>query len=84
MTRSTLAVLHYTAPPVIGGVESVLDAHTRLFLQAGFDVTVIAGRGTASALANGVQFHLIPELDSLHPRVAAISAALEQGHIPAD
>jgi glycosyltransferase involved in cell wall biosynthesis len=84
MTRSTIAVLHYTAPPVIGGVESVLDVHARLFLQAGFEVVVIVGRGAAAALPKGVQFQLIPELDSLHPRVAAMSAALELGCVPAD
>ena len=84
MTRSTLAILHYTAPPIIGGVESVLEAHAGLFQQAGFDVTVIAGRGAESALASGVHFQRIPELDSLHPRVASIGAALEQGRIPVD
>ena len=68
MTRSTLAMLHYTAPPIIGGVESVLEAHARLFLQAGFDVTVIAGRGAELALPQGVRFQRIPELDSLHSR----------------
>ena len=84
MTRSTLAMLHYTAPPIIGGVESVLEAHACLFRQAGFDVTVIAGRGAESALAKGVHFQQIPELDSLHSRVASIGAALEQGCIPDD
>ncbi len=84
MTRSTLALLHYTAPPIVGGVESVLDAHARLFLQAGFDVTVLAGRGVASAQAKGVRFRQIPELDSLHSRVASIGTALERGTVPAD
>ncbi len=84
MTHPTVALLHYTAPPIIGGVESVLDAHAGLFLQAGFDVTVIAGRGAESALPSGVQLQLIPEMDALHPRVASISAALEQGYVPAD
>lgn len=84
MTRSTVALMHYTAPPTIGGVERVLDAHAHLFLQAGFEVTVIAGRGAASAQADGIQFKLIPELDSLHPHIATISAALEQGRVPED
>jgi len=84
MTLSTVALLHYTAPPIIGGVESVLDAQARWLLQAGFDVTVIAGRGAESALAEGVQFLQIPELDSLHPRVASIGTALEQGRLSAD
>ncbi len=84
MTRSTLAVLHYTAPPIIGGVESVLEAHARLFQQAGFDVTVIAGRGAELAMPPGVRFQQIPEVDSLQSRVASIGAALEQGRVPDD
>ncbi len=84
MTASTVALIHYTAPPVIGGVEAVIDAHARLFLQAGFEVTVIAGRGAESALPAGARLIPIPEIDSLHPHVVSASAALEQGRVPAD
>ncbi len=31
--KPTTAILHYTAPPIIGGVEGVMDAHARIFLQ---------------------------------------------------
>ena len=84
MTAPTVALLHYTAPPVVGGVEAVIEAQARLFLRAGYQVTVIAGRGAATALPAGAEFSLIPEIDSLFPPVAAISAALAQGHVPED
>jgi glycosyltransferase involved in cell wall biosynthesis len=40
-----IALVHYSAPPVIGGVEAVLGAHAQLFRSAGHDVATIARRG---------------------------------------
>ena len=42
-----VALLHYSAPPIVGGVESVLAHHARLLSEAGHNVRVIAGRGEA-------------------------------------
>ena len=82
MKRSTIAILHYTAPPVVGGVEAVIKAHSRLFAQAGYPVTIIAGRGEVTALPADADLVLIPEMDSRHPDVARTSAVLEQGQLP--
>lgn len=79
-----IAILHYTAPPVIGGVEAVIRAHTGLLVEAGHRVTVIAGRGEQSALPDGARFLRIPELDSQHGLVLRMSEALEQGDVPAE
>lgn len=65
-----VALVHYSAPPVIGGVESVMAAHARLLRGAGHDVIVIAGRGDAE---------LVPELDSRHPEVEALASELAEG-----
>jgi glycosyltransferase involved in cell wall biosynthesis len=75
--------LHYTAPPVVGGVEGVIEAHVRTFVRAEWSVTMIAGRGERDALPNGVEFVRIPELDTRHPRIAEISSKLEVGTVPA-
>jgi mannosylglucosylglycerate synthase len=75
-------MLHYSAPPVIGGVEAVIDAHARILLRMGYPVTVIAGRGLVDALPPGCEFFQIPELDSQHPDILAASANLEQGKVP--
>ena len=40
-----IALVHYSAPPVVGGVESVLAHHARLMADAGHSVQIIAGRG---------------------------------------
>ncbi len=84
MSSPRIAILHYTAPPVVGGVEAVILAHSRLFVEAGYAVTVIAGRGEARALPSGVELVLVPEIDSRHPTVARTSEQLARGQVPAD
>jgi glycosyltransferase involved in cell wall biosynthesis len=59
--RPRLALLHYTAHPVTGGVESVMEEHRRLLAAAGYPVTVIAGRGEAV---------IVPEVDSRRPETS--------------
>ncbi|MFN2138029.1 MAG: glycosyltransferase family 4 protein [Candidatus Promineifilaceae bacterium] len=75
-------MLHYTAPPVVGGVEGVIEAHARVFLEAGYPVTVVAGQGDAGALPVGTEMVEIPEMNSQHPEIAAMSTALEKGKLP--
>jgi glycosyltransferase involved in cell wall biosynthesis len=77
-----VAVLHYSAPPVIGGVESVILAHTRLFVEAGYPVTILAGRGGKEALPPEAGFIQIPELDSQYPQILEMSHELDQGRVP--
>ena len=79
-----VALLHYSAPPVIGGVESVILTHTRLFIEAGHHTTILAGRGEQEALPFGTEFLQFPELDTQHPHILEISQELEQGRVPAD
>jgi glycosyltransferase involved in cell wall biosynthesis len=84
MTKPRVAVLHYSAPPTVGGVEAVIAAHANLMVASGYPVAVIAGRGEARALPDGAELIAIPELDSRHPEVSRQSAMLEKGELPAD
>lgn len=79
-----IAILHYSTAPVVGGVESVIQAHLEQFADAGFNLTVISGRGDAASLPKGVHFILIPEIDTLHPRIAAQTVDLNRGVVPSD
>jgi glycosyltransferase involved in cell wall biosynthesis len=63
-------------------VEAVIRAHVRVFIQSGYPVTVIAGRGESTALPSGADFVLLPAMDSQHPQVAQANAMLEQGQVP--
>ena len=86
MTREkpTTAILHYTAPPIVGGVEAVMDAHARIFLQMGYSVSIIAGQGSGDALPPGADLEIIPALDSQYPQIIAGGSILEQGRVPSD
>jgi glycosyltransferase involved in cell wall biosynthesis len=80
-----VAMLHFTCPPVVGGVESVMAAHARLFAADGYEVTVIAGRGPAPTNPPpGVTTVIEPMVDSKNERLLAINTSLDRGEIPTD
>jgi mannosylglucosylglycerate synthase len=79
-----VGILHYSASPVIGGVENVILAHVRLFLEQAYPVTVLAGRGEKGALPLGTEYIGIPQLDSQHSQTLDMSQELEQGRVPPD
>jgi len=74
-----IAVLHYTAPPVVGGVESTIYHHARLLAEAGCTVRVIAGRG--ELFHPDVALDTIPEVDSRHPEVLEAGRSLAKGEV---
>lgn len=78
----SVALVHYTAPPVIGGVERVLGRHAVLMADAGHAVRVVAGRGEPSDPR--IRFVGIPLIDSRHPRIEQLNRALDAGRVPAD
>jgi glycosyltransferase involved in cell wall biosynthesis len=82
MTHPHIAILHYSAPPVVGGVEAVMQAHAQTLVRAGYAVTVVAGRGEAGALPAGAALTRIPEIDSQHPEVARLGRPLARGEVP--
>ncbi|MFW5714143.1 MAG: glycosyltransferase family 4 protein [Brevefilum sp.] len=73
------AFVHYSAPPTIGGVESVISAHAKIFQKNGYPVIVIAGRGRPSALTEGVEFKKIRQLDSQQKTVLEVNRELAEG-----
>jgi glycosyltransferase involved in cell wall biosynthesis len=75
-----IGLLHYAAPPVVGGVEKVIGEHARRLADAGHRVRILAGRGAQTDPR--VEFALIPQVDSLHPQVLEIKAELDRGHVP--
>jgi len=82
MSKGAVGLLHYTAPPVVGGVESVLSHHARLLDDAGYTVHVIAGRGGEHY--SNIQFTYIPLVDSREPRILAVKNCLDLGEVPQD
>lgn len=74
-----VTLLHYAAPPVVGGVESVIGHHARLMADDGLGVAVLAGRG--SQTDPRIPFIHLPEADSRHPAVLAVKAELDGGQV---
>ena len=76
-----IALLHYSSPPIVGGVESVLAHHARLLANAGHDVTILAGRG--ETFDERIKVRILPRLDSRHPDVMEVKDFLDVGkHSP--
>jgi glycosyltransferase involved in cell wall biosynthesis len=73
-----IALLHYSSPPIVGGVESVLAHHARLMTKAGYQVTILAGRG--KTFDERIPVHILPRLDSRHPEVLEVKALLDKGN----
>ncbi len=65
-----IALVHYTAAPVVGGVERVMDEHARLFVENGHDVTVLSQRG------GGPDAVRLPQNQSVREHEAALHHAL--------
>lgn len=82
MKQLKIALIHYAAPPIIGGVESVMGQHARLMAADGHQVTIFAGRG--AQFDERVTWQEIPLLDSAHPRVLRAKKSLNKGKLPAE
>jgi len=72
-----IALLHYSSPPIVGGVESVLAQHARLMADAGHEVTILAGRG--ESFDERIRVRILPRLDSRHREVLEVKSVLDIG-----
>jgi glycosyltransferase involved in cell wall biosynthesis len=72
-----IALMHYTAPPVVGGVESVLAHHAMLMTKAGHEVTILTGRG--ETFDKRVRMRILPHINSRDVQVLKIKLLLDKG-----
>jgi glycosyltransferase involved in cell wall biosynthesis len=77
-----IAILHYSVPPIVGGVESVIAHHARLMSADGHSVRLIAGRG--APLDELIPMVVMPLADSRNERVLQVKERLDCGEVPAD
>jgi glycosyltransferase involved in cell wall biosynthesis len=75
--QKQIALLHYSCPPVIGGVEFILEAHARLFVDHGHLVKIITGQG--ESFHRDVPVGIIPELITLSQVDAELQRELDEG-----
>jgi glycosyltransferase involved in cell wall biosynthesis len=74
-----IALLHFSGPPTIGGVEQTMYYHAKVLADFGYQPTFIVGKG--EAFSSWSQLILIPRLFSRHPEVLAAKQELDQGLI---
>lgn len=77
-----ISILHYSVPPIVGGVESVIAHHARLMSAGGHEVNLIAARG--EALDEKITITKIPLADSRHERINQVKAQLDKGEVTQD
>ena len=80
--KPRIALLHYAAPPTIGGVESTVAAHAKLFADHGYPVKIITGRG--EPFDARIPIEIIPTIDSSHSFVLSVHQKLERGIVTKD
>lgn len=74
-----IGILHYTAPErEVGGVEIVIDYHSRHLSKMGFEIHLIYGSGGGLRYPNVVE-HEIPLLSANHPSVEKVQNELLEG-----
>jgi mannosylglucosylglycerate synthase len=77
-----IAILHYSVPPVVGGVESVIAHHAHLFASDGHSVRLIAARG--DSLGERIPMIKLPHADSRHERMSQVKEELDRGEVSTD
>ena len=77
-----IGLLHYSVPPIVGGVESVIAHHARLMSADGHTVRLVAARG--EAMSENIKLARVLLADSRHERVAHVKEQLDRGEVTAD
>jgi mannosylglucosylglycerate synthase len=75
-----IVLIHYAAPPIVGGVEGVINQHARLMANDGLHVSIIAGRGEQTD--ERIQFTKLPLVDSRGVEILKLKKDLDNGNIP--
>jgi len=77
-----IGLLHYSSPPIVGGVEQTLYYHARILSDLGHEVHLVVGAG--EPFDPRVQVSTLPTISSKHPSVLAIKWALNRGQVTSD
>lgn len=67
-----IAILHYSCPTIVGGVEEIVRQQASLFYRHYHRVKILAGRGDQFTVDYPIELN--PWLDSQHPEIAKFQA----------
>ncbi len=77
ISEKGVAILHYSYPPVIGGVEFVIEGQAEILARNGCRVKIITAKGQIRH--ESIQIDLVPEIGSDWPGNEVVRDELEQG-----
>ncbi|UCF31139.1 MAG: glycosyltransferase family 4 protein [bacterium] len=77
-----IALLHYSCPPVVGGVEEVMAQQAFLFHRHGHPLRLLAGSG--GVFSDRFPIEINPLLGSRHPDVLAAHREIPSGSGPVE
>jgi mannosylglucosylglycerate synthase len=75
-----IGLIHYAAPPVVGGVETVLARQAAQLVKAGHQVRILAGRGETWDAR--IPVDVLPRIDSRYPNILKMKVSLDAGIVP--
>jgi len=67
MIKCNIALLHYSCPPVVGGVEEIVRQQASLFHRHYLTVKILAGSG--GQFAHEYRVEINPLLGSRNPKI---------------
>jgi len=77
-TPLRIGILHYSCPPLIGGVEEILSQQASSFQRMGNSVSVLAGMG--EVYSEDFPIRIEPLLGSQTTRISKAQEACKKGH----
>ncbi|MEW6407739.1 MAG: glycosyltransferase family 4 protein [Patescibacteria group bacterium] len=75
-----IAIIHYTAPPIVAGVELVIKDQTTLMAENNYNVKIIAGKG--KKFNPNIEVKIIPEIDPRNKDYLKMRKIFDQGQVP--
>ena len=77
--KKNIALVHYSYPPVIGGVEFIMEAHAKQFAQAGHQVKIITGVGRS--VEENISIHRIKDFSTDSEETEIVQEELRNGFL---
>ena len=75
--KKKIAILHYSYPPVIGGVEFIIKGHASVLAQHGHKVKILAGVGESNE--KNIQICLLKGATATEPKTKLVQDELSRG-----
>lgn len=78
--KPRIALIHYSGPPIISGVELVMRDQARLFRFFNYKVSLVLGLG--KQFRKDIPVHIIKKMSSTHPDILAVRKELKANTFP--